>query len=72
MWGNGFKWKYRVRDCNEQSIALCETLEQAMKVAEIEADSFIGNLLEQGYSVSDGQRFKVDVRGKWYSNTWEI
>jgi hypothetical protein len=67
-----FKWKYRVRDCKEQTTALCETLEQAIKIAEWEPAHFLQGLLKQGMSVSDGRRYKVDVRGAWYDKTWSI
>jgi hypothetical protein len=68
----GFKWKYRVRDCKERTTAYCETLEQAIRVADMEPAVFLRRLLEQGESVSDGVRYKVDVKGSYYDNTWII
>lgn len=73
----GFKWTYRVRDCKTRTTAYCETLEQALRVAEMvvgdmPTDRFLINLLEQGESVTDGRRYKVDIRGTYYDNSWDI
>jgi len=72
MWKLNPRWKYRVRDCKEQTMALCETAEQAIRVADMEASVFLRGLIEQGVSVSDGRRYKVDVRGTHHDNSWEI
>ena len=71
------RWKYRVRDCKTRTTAYCETLEQALKVSEMVLGDMITNrflvdLLKQGMSVTDGKRYKVDVRGTWYDNTWQL
>lgn len=71
------RWNYRVRDCKTRTTAYCETLEQALRVAEmilgdVPTKRFLVNLLEQGESVTDGHRYKVDVRGKYCDKSWEI
>jgi hypothetical protein len=66
----GFKWTYRVRDCKERTVALCQTLEQVEKLTSV--SPFLLGLLKQGLSVSDGQQYKVDVRGSFCDNTWDL
>jgi len=47
-----------------------ETLEEVVEL--FGPDPWLIGLLEVGCSVSDGQRYKIDVRGAYCDNTWEI
>jgi hypothetical protein len=66
----GFKWTYRVKDCKERTIALCQTLEQVEKLTG--ASPFLLGLLSQRISICDGVRYKVDVRGSFCDGTWNL
>jgi len=68
------KWKYRVRDCQNQTAIKCYTLEEVVKLTAWWGDvgEWHVELLRQGHSVSDGLRFKVDVRGAWSDRTWQL
>ena len=68
MWGN---WNYRVRDCERRMIGHYQTLQEVQDIFKL--DRFLLNLLEQGESVQCGSRkLKVDIRGTYYDNTWEL
>lgn len=67
----GFKWTYRVRDCKKQTVALCQSLDQVDRLVG-GLSPFLRGLLEQGLSVSDGQQYKVDVRGSFCDGSWSL
>jgi hypothetical protein len=65
------RWKYRVRDCQKRMVGYYDTLDEVL--SHFELDTFLVNLLEKGYSVQDGLRYKVDVRKSYdYDSTWEM
>lgn len=64
------RWKYRVRDCKTRMVGHYDTLEEVVEL--FGPDPWLIGLLEGGCSISDGQRYKIDVRGKYCDNRWEM
>lgn len=64
------RWKYRVRDCEKRMVGHYNTLEEVLKLFPM--DPFLEQLLREGESISDGLRYKVDVRGAYFDNTWSL
>lgn len=64
------RWKYRVRDCQTKMVGKYQTLEEVYRV--VDFDTYLRNILEAGFSISDGNRYKVDVRGSYYDSTWSF
>lgn len=68
LFGFTFGWKYRARDCKHKTTRYYTSLYDVY--ADIEVSDFCKNLLEMGLSVSDGKRYKVDVKGSYSDGTW--
>lgn len=65
------RWKYRVRDCHKRMIGHYNSLEEVLDLFQIEP--WLVQLLREGESIAytqDGIRYKIDVRGAYYDNTW--
>ena len=65
-----FSWKYRVRDCDKKIQYFVDNIDEVNEHANL--DKFLVDLLKSGESISDGKRWKVDVRGKWSDKTWKM
>lgn len=64
-------WKYRVRDCERYMTGYYDTLEQVQEIFKL--DDFLLGLLKHGHSVQCGARkLKIDIRGTYHDNTWNL
>jgi len=64
------RWNYRIRDCKTKTTTNCTTLDQVTDI--ITVSDFLLNNLKGGFSVADGIRYKVDVRGSFCDNSWDM
>jgi hypothetical protein len=62
-------WKYRVRDCKRRMIGHYKTLDEVFEIFgdHPAMDEFIKGLLRSGHSVSYGERYHIDIRGKYHT-----
>lgn len=63
-------WAYRVRDCKTKTTTYYSTLDQVFDTVPL--SNFLHNNIRLGFSSTDGIRYKIDVRGTNYDNTWDV
>lgn len=64
------RWKYRVRDCKTRMVGYYDSLEEVLTIFPMSPS--LQEMLREGISISDGVQYKVDVRGAYYDNIWEL